>query len=229
MNQYLRLGWLGLLGCGFCSLLYAEPYWVEPDTRVDAIISINQLNRIKVVDDRIMQVFGDENAFSVETDTTTGQIFIKPKDEKPLFLTIVTENNESIDLALRPLEMEPQTLILKTTPAPEQRLSPKTEPLTKRIVRLISAMNEGNAIEGFKHLKTTKAECLESLTLELQSIYQGDGMSGEIWVIKNVSSKTQHLKEQTFAREPDILAIALKTDILAPKASTTLFKVRKHD
>jgi len=229
MNPYLRLGCLGLLGCGFCSLLYAEPYWVEPDTRVDAIISINQLNRIKVVDDRITQVFGDENAFSVESDTENGQIFIKPKDEKPLFLTIVTENGDSIDLLLNPVEMEPQTLVLKTTLASEQRLPPKTEPLTKRILRLISAMNEGNAIEGFEHVKTTKAECLGSLTLELQSIYQGDGMSGEIWVVKNGSYKTQHLKEQTFAKEPDIFAIALKTDILAPKASTTLFKVRKHD
>ena len=228
MDCYLRLGLFGLLGCGFCGLLYAEPYWIEPDTRIDAIISLHQLNRIKVLDDRIAQVFGDEDKFSVETDTENGQIFIKPKDEKPLFLTITTENGDSIDLSLTPVEMDAQTIVLKTMPL-EQKLPLRTEPLTKRILRLISAMNEGATIEGFKHLKTTKAECLGSLTLELQSIYQGDGMSGEIWVVKNGSHKTQHLKEQTFAKEPDIFAIALKTDILAPKASTTLFKVRKHD
>ncbi len=228
MDCYLRLGLFGLLGCGFCGLLYAEPYWVEPDMRVEAIISLHQLNRIKVLDDRIAQVFGDEDKFSVETDTENGQIFIKPKDEKPLFLTITTENGDSIDLALNPVEMDAQTIVLKTMPL-EQKLPLRTEPLTKRVVDLIRAMNEGIAIDGFRTLKAIKEECLESLTLELQSIYQGDDMSGEIWNIKNRSNKTQHLREKLFATEADILGLALKTDTVEPNASTTLFKVRKHD
>ncbi len=228
MEQYLRLGLFGLLGCGFCGLLYAEPYWIEPDTRIDAIISLHQLNRIKVLDDRIMQVFGDEDKFSVETDTENGQIFIKPKDEKPLFLTITTENGDSIDLALNPVEMDAQTIVLKTMPL-EQKLPLRTEPLTKRIVDLIRAMNEGIAIDGFRILKAIKEEQLGSLGLELKSIYQGEDMNGEIWIVKNISNKTQHLREKSFATELNILALSVKTDILEPNASTTLFKVLKHD
>lgn len=228
MNQYFCLGLFGLLGCGFSSLLYAEPYWVEPDTRVDAVISVHQLNRIKVLDDRITQIFGNEEQFSVETDTENGQIFIKPKEDKPLFLTIVTEKGESIDLALDPVEMDAQTIVLKTMSL-EQRLPSKKEPLAKRIVELMTAMHECGAIDGFRPLKAVKQECLKSLNLELKSIYQGDSINGEIWMIKNISNQTQHLTEKQFATEPSILALALKTAVLEPNASTTLLKVRKHD
>ena len=224
MNRYLML----LGGVMFCGVLYADPYWVEPDTRVEAIISLNQLNRIKVMDDRITQVFGDENTFSIDTDTETGQIFIKPKDEKRLFLTIVTENGESIDLALNPVEMHAQTLVLKTTP-PQQTLSHRAEPLTSQIIHLITAMNEGNAIDGFTCLKASKEQNLGFLNLELQSLYQGDNLNGEIWVIKNTSHKIQYLTEKQFAEDASILAVAVKTLVLEPKSSTQLFKVKTHE
>jgi hypothetical protein len=73
MNRYLMV----LCGLGFCSSVCADPYWVESELRINANIALNQLNRIQVFEDRITQVFGDDNTFSSETDTENGQFFIK--------------------------------------------------------------------------------------------------------------------------------------------------------
>ena len=90
-------------------------------------------------------------------------------------------------------------------------------------------MHQGNTLDGFTRLKASKQECVGSLTLELQSIYQGDGLQGEIWEMTNTTHKTQTLTETQFFIEPDIVAIALKTRVLEPNASTKLFKVRNHE
>lgn len=226
MRKYL----IGLVGILFFNEVFANSYWVESDMRLHASIALNQLNRIQVFEDRISQVFGNEESFTVETDTENGQIFIKAKDQKPIFLTLVTENGASIDLALNPIETEAQTLVLKTTPLPQQqRLPTKTEPLTKRILDLMAAMNADTTIDGFIRLKASKEEQLEFLSLELQSIYEGEGINGELWLVKNRGHKTQYLTEKQFATEPGILALALKTDVLKPNASTTLLKVLNHD
>lgn len=227
MNKYLIL--LGGLIC--CGGLYADPYLVEPDERVDAIISLNQLNRIKVLGDRITQVFGDENTFTLETDTETGQIFIKPKDEKLLFLTIITENGESIDLALNPTEMDAQTLLLQlqTKETPPKSAQHIRVSLKNQVVNLIHAMSAGVEIDEFDRLKASKEEQLGSLTLELQLLYHGENLNGEIWIIRNRSTKTQYLTEKQFAKDPLIIGIALKTRILEPNTSTQLFKVKTHE
>ena len=225
MRQYLVM----LCGLGLCGSVYSDPYWVESDTRINAAIALNQLNRIQVFEDRITQVFGDENTFSSDTDTENGQIFIKPKDEKPIFLTLITENGASIDLALNPIEAEAQTLVLKTTSIIQKSSEDKTEPFTNQIIHLMAAMHQGSAIDGFTRLKASKQEFLKSLTLELQSIYQGDGLQGEVWEVTNTTNRTQTLTETQFFTEPDIAAIAVKTLVLEPNSSTKLFKVRNHE
>ncbi|HQW58290.1 MAG TPA: type-F conjugative transfer system secretin TraK, partial [Gammaproteobacteria bacterium] len=69
----------------------AETYFVEDNVRVIAPIALDALNRIKVVDDRIAQIFGNEDAFSLETDEQSGQIFIKPHNDILFMISLVTE------------------------------------------------------------------------------------------------------------------------------------------
>lgn len=226
MNKSLNLG---LLGLGFCGLLYANPYLVEPDKRVNAAIALNQLNRIKVVEDRITQVFGEDNTFSLETDTENGQIFVKPHHEKPLFFTIVTENGESIDLSLTPSEIEAQTIVLKTAPTPQKNYQEKGLSFTNLMVDLITAMSKGAEINGFPRFKESKNEFFDSLTVELLEVYQSHTVRGEHWRIKNTGNTTQTLTEKQFLTEPNIAAIALKTHTLAPNDSTQLFKVKNDE
>lgn len=88
----------------------------NPDKRLKALISSDSMNRLAVANDRITQIFGDSETYEVQTEESTGQIFLKPTAEngtKPLSVTIITENGLTQDLTLEPAVREAVTLILK--------------------------------------------------------------------------------------------------------------------
>lgn len=89
---------------------------LSENKRLSATISVNSMNRIAIVNDRVTQVFGDDGTFVTLSDDSTGQIFIKPSTEngtKPLSLTLITENGVTQDLTLEPKEKPASTIILK--------------------------------------------------------------------------------------------------------------------
>jgi hypothetical protein len=54
----------------------------------------------------------------VQTEESTGQLFLKPTAEngkKPLSVTLITENGATQDMVLQPQEREATTVILKNT------------------------------------------------------------------------------------------------------------------
>ena len=89
---------------------------MNPDKRLQAKIACDSMNRLSVTNDRITQVFGDNDAYEVQTEENTGQVFLKPTAEngkKPLSITLVTENGLTQDMTLHPEEREATTVILK--------------------------------------------------------------------------------------------------------------------
>ena len=88
----------------------------NPDKRLKAIISADSMNRLAVANDRITQIFGDQEAYEVQTEESTGQLFLKPTLEngkKPLAITLITENGLTQDMTLEPVERDAATVILK--------------------------------------------------------------------------------------------------------------------
>ena len=88
----------------------------DQNKRVSVSISYDSMNRIAFANDRISQVFGDEEAYTMQTDETRGQIFLKPTDangEKPISITVTTENGVVQDLELTPKKISTATIILK--------------------------------------------------------------------------------------------------------------------
>jgi hypothetical protein len=74
------------------------------------------MNRIAFANDRIAQVFGDEDAYTLQSDETRGQIFLKPTQangEKPISITLTTELNGVQDMELIPQKIPTRTIILK--------------------------------------------------------------------------------------------------------------------
>jgi hypothetical protein len=79
----------------------------NPDKRLKAIISADSMNRLAVANDRITQIFGDQEAYEVQTEESTGQLFLKPTLEngkKPLAITLITDR---VGGALRLLPLTP--------------------------------------------------------------------------------------------------------------------------
>lgn len=91
---------------------------MNPDKRLKAVISCDSMNRLAVANDHITQIFGDNDAYEVQTEESTGQLFLKPTAEngkKPLSVTLITENGLTQDMTLQPEEREATTVILKNT------------------------------------------------------------------------------------------------------------------
>ena len=75
------------------------------------------MNRIAFSNDRIAQVFGDEEAYTLQSDETRGQIFLKPTEangDKPISITLTTEQNVVQDMELTPQKISTATIILKS-------------------------------------------------------------------------------------------------------------------
>ena len=88
----------------------------DPNKRITVQISSDSMNRIAFANDRISQVFGDEEAYTLQTDETRGQIFLKPSEangDKPISITLTTEHNVVQDLELIPQKISTRTIILK--------------------------------------------------------------------------------------------------------------------
>ena len=107
-----------VLGCSLNPLMgtTAGVLRVSPDKRLNAAISKDSMNRITVANDRITHVFGDEESYVLQTEEHSGQIFLKPTADngnKPLSLTLMTENGLTQDLTLEPTQKGATTLILK--------------------------------------------------------------------------------------------------------------------
>lgn len=107
---------LQLLSIKICAA--SQTLVMNPDKRLKAVISCDSMNRLAVANDRITQIFGDNDAYEVQTEESTGQLFLKPTAEngkKPLSVTLITENGVTQDMTLQPEEREATTVILKNT------------------------------------------------------------------------------------------------------------------
>lgn len=114
---------------------------MNPDKRLRAIISADSMNRLAVVNDRITQIFGDQEAYEVQTEETTGQLFLKPTVEngkKPLAITLITENGLTQDMTLEPVERDATTVILKNSGAPSD-ISPHGTSLQSGATQFLGA------------------------------------------------------------------------------------------
>lgn len=83
---------------------------------IEIPISQQDLTRITVKEDRILNVFGVTGEYVLEADEDQGQIFIRPTglhSNKPIHLTLTTEGGHTQDLRLIPQDKKPEALILK--------------------------------------------------------------------------------------------------------------------
>jgi hypothetical protein len=83
---------------------------------IEVPISQQDLTRITVKEDRILNVFGVTGEYVLEADEDQGQIFIRPNglnNNKPIHLTLTTEGGHTQDLRLVPQDKKPEALILK--------------------------------------------------------------------------------------------------------------------
>lgn len=214
---------------------------VDPEKRLKAKISKDSMNRFAVQGDRIINVFGDNEAYDIQTEETSGQIFIKPNvenGEKPLSITVMTENNVVQDLSLEPVQKDASTIILKNSVKKQESVQNGFLPQALGLEReqnttcfkthVLKAMkflvlNQGEelAVQDIEEKRFSSKE----LVIKCVKVLSVNGFRGIIYEVKNRSDEEIDLKEESFYISGD-LALAFKVDKLLKNQKTYLYAVR---
>jgi hypothetical protein len=118
--------------------------------RIEANISQTSLTRISLPNDRIRSVFGIADEYSLEADEDQGEIFIHPLHNKPIHLTITTENGFTQDLQLIPTEGATEALILTKEPIAAPVRGEFSPLIRTEVEELLEACQENRIPVGYK-------------------------------------------------------------------------------
>ena len=215
--------------------------------RLEASICPDSMNRLAVANDRIVQVFGDEGAFESQSEENTGQVFIKPTAEnsiKPLSLTLITEQGKTQDLSLKPTAKTAATLILKTSDKSQKTTmadgngaadgtksygsslgTEKNLPVQEQMLNILKQVVSGKI--PLKESRPPARPNPEGYSLTPYQSFQGGGYEIHAFHLENTTPTTIDLQEKTFY-QPGDLAISIQTRVLASRAKTVLYVVRRE-
>lgn len=201
---------------------------IDEQQRLKAAIAAEYMNRIAVVNDRILNVFGDEGTFIMLPDEVTGQVFIKPSSDnglQPLSITLITENGITQDLTLKPQKTSAKTLILKSQPVKDlncDRLTTLGHSVQDEWLKIMKQAMLGElAVVKLKAANRSVA----GFKLHFVKSYQYSDYIVDVWLIKNVTKETRALNEKIFFTKGDLL-ISLQKHLLEPSNSSYLYILR---
>lgn len=219
---------------------------LNPDKRLKAVISCDSMNRFAVANDRITQVFGDQEAYEVQTEESTGQVFLKPTQEngnKALSITLITEAGVTQDMTLEPQMRDATTVVLKNTSAVKSQSqsahpsyqsqslglqSPNygaplsyQEQVILAMKQLVAGTASSTNIDEVFHRKTPPG-----LRACLMNDYQLGDFKGFKVEVKNVGELTVEIVEKDFYQQGD-LAFCFEKRVLAPGEITILYVVAR--
>ncbi len=207
---------------------------INQEERLTAKIAIDYMNRLAMVGDKIVSIFGDDGTFVHQADENTGQIFIKPTVDnglQPLAITIITENGVTQDLNLVPHKSKAATIILKSTAKnPEPAIghlgfANRELNMQEQWIQIMKQAVLGDL--EVEH-KITSRRTVANFRLHYVKNYVSGSYSVEVWLIKNNTNKPQEALEKTFFKHGD-LAISLQSRLLDAGDKTYLYVLRSQN
>lgn len=199
-------------------------------------ISSKEQSRIFVHGDRILVVRGLDGAYDLKKDDKLGDIYIQPTpyyQHKVFNLFVTTEQGHTYNLLATPLEIPAETIELKPL-SPSLSIAEhweKNSPYAQTLINLINAMVNATNPEGYAvvNLGKVKPKKLPTcLTMRLLTIYRGNHLQGEIWLIKNEAKNSIYVHPRDFYQD-NILAESLQEETLNPGDETILYRVVGYD
>ena len=207
---------------------------INQEERLTAKIALDYMNRLAMVNDKIVSIFGDDGTFVHQADENTGQIFIKPTADnglQPLAITIITENGVTQDLNLVPHKSKAATIILKSTAKhpepPLGHLGFANRELNMQ-EQWIQIMKQAVLGELEVEHKVAPRRTAVNFRLHYVKNYLSGNYLVEVWLIKNNTNKPQEVLEKTFFKQGD-LAISLQSRLLASGDKTYLYVLRSQN
>lgn len=202
-------------------------------------VSMNELNRIHIVDGRIKMMHFKTQELDVSKDEDTGQAFFTPKVNKTISVFITTEKGATFTLVLQPIPDVPAVnLAFKegeqgtgeagspTTDTHTRGVSPVSSmSYEQAISTLILAAATNQSLPGVSEQQINQAIPLWDQThfLHLRTLTAA-GMRLAEFRLTNTGVQTLRMTEQELYK-PGVLAVAMEQQILAPGEATPVFVV----
>lgn len=223
--------------CVFFSLSsYAfEIKALKDNATVDVTISSRSLNRIFVTTDRIVETYGIEGSFKIEKDEEQGSIFIIPTGyykNHPFNLFIKTEHGHNYTLHLTPAGIESKTIGLKPlSPAKIQAMRWEiSSPYENVLIDLIRDMIINKSPQGYAAIPLGNNQPMQLrplLAFQLTTIYRGDRLEGQVWLVRNIGRNDIYLNPKNFHDER-ILAASFDKKMLKKNEVAKLYWVKNY-
>lgn len=215
----------------------AQVFRVKDGDTITVKISSRELTRLAVFGDgRIDKVWKTVGVLDVQSDIASGEIFVQPLPGAPALISFFIRDNsgatytvvaQQYDVPSESIILKPAGVLKSIGRGSEYRATPYVD----RIKRLIKGMALGGDVDGYSFEDTKEIVPLwKEANIELIRVYTGYDLSGETYIIKNVSGKEMVLGEREFFDFGNgVRAVALERSTLADDESTFVYVVRKSE
>lgn len=209
----------------------AQTKMVEDGSEFSAEISKSDINRIKVVGDRIKDIKSNSGELEVSVEEKKGEIYIRPTtiaENRPLNLFIITEQGFTYKALLYPKAIPAEQILLRNddvvTNSDVEVAKITKNSYEQQIIALIRAMREKKKVEGYQVKSDRKNLDLGDLDVRRISVYKGQNFIGEIFTLKNSTKTLISVEEKMFFKN-GVRAVKIENPNLLPDESTEIFIV----
>jgi type-F conjugative transfer system secretin TraK len=226
-----------LISLYFCQLFLTNSAYATQTKSIDdgeefsAEISKFDINRIKVAGDRIRTVQNNSGELEISRDDKLGEIYVRTTsvaENRPLNLFIVTEQNFTYKALLYPKSIPSEQIILRNdnVVASSDAEVAKTTKNTyeQQILALIKAMRLHKKIESYQIKNDRSKVDLGDLSMRKTTTYKGQNFIGEIFTLKNSTSRVITLEDKMFFKN-GVRAVKIEKENLLPDEVTEIFIV----
>lgn len=202
---------------------------VNDGDEFNAVISRNDLNRIKVVNDKIRDIKSNNQELDLNVDEKNGEVYLRVAsayENKPINIFILTQQNQTYKGILYPKLIPAEQIILNNENIGLannylNKINNKNS-YEKEILELMNAMRRGQKIENYQIKRNSKYIDLGDLSMKRSEIYKGINMTGEVYIIKNSTKQILNLDEKFFYKN-GVKAIKIEKRELLPSEQSQVF------
>lgn len=197
-------------------------------------VSLKELNRLTMADgSRIEHIWGPQDRMTLETDTDSGQLFVRAIGAKPFSLFVKADNGETYTLLAAPKDIPAETIFLRPPYRNTERNSGEQSlPYIKRVERLAKAMGRRALPDDYTPIQSLRVIPLwDEVHFKREIVYSGDSLSGEVYWLTNLTQKEMRFEEREFRaiQGNPVAAVAIDKHLLKPHESTEVFIIRKME
>ena len=194
-------------------------------------ISQKELTRVTLERGRIKKVTGNAGEFLLEKDEDKGQIYIRPSSDvatKPINLFVTTDRS-TFTLLLQPVDLPAETIVIKDRAARNEATRMERSSAYVRVIKNLFLAMASDALPRDMEVREIAKEVSlwKDARLLLTRTYLGQAITGEKYLLTNVSGKPMVIAEQELYKA-GVIAVSVENLNLKPEQSSNVFVIRSR-